>query len=95
MPDDEEPLSANKDEVQECLPVIGIDVFGEILPSKECVQSIFDMSKANIYNPIIECDVCNAYWAQKDSHENELVRITSRSFIRATHDLRKLREICN
>ena len=57
MPCDEEPLSVNEDEGQESLPVIGIDVYVETIARKEWVQSMFDTSESNIYNPVIEWDI--------------------------------------
>ena len=53
-----------------------IDASGEMLARKEWDYSIFGVTGANIYNPIVDWNVCTAYWAQKDKHENGLIRIT-------------------
>ena len=96
MLDDEEPLSMNEAECQEIPPVILIDVLDETLANKEWVQSIFDTLGDNIYNPIIEWDVCNAYWPQKNKDQNGLMRMTFPVVaFEATHDLQNLHEISN
>ena len=63
MPDNEESLSVNEDEGRESPSVFGIDLLVEMLARKEWVESIFDVSGANIYTLIIEWDVCSEYCA--------------------------------